>query len=168
MRQQIADLHAALPVLFELPLWCHDLAAGTGGIVVFDLAGEFLAVELHQLQLRIKEIHVTRPALHKHGDHGLGLPEAVRHLRLEVEMLRRGAFRSRQQTLLLQQRGQGNAADAIGGAVKDGAAGFEHEFSTRLGAWVLRNVAGKKVQRLRTTDFSRLPSSPFAFRRILL
>jgi hypothetical protein len=143
VRQQLAHIHAALAVFLEFPLRPHDLAAGSGGIVVFDLTGEFLAIELHQLGFRIKQIHMARAALHKHRNHRLRLAKAVRHLRLEVEMLGRSAFRSGQKPLFLQQRGQGNAADTVGGAVKDGATSFEHGLFTRVGAWVLRSVAGK-------------------------
>lgn len=129
VRQQLADIHAALAVLLELPRAAHALAAGAGGIVVFHFAWEILAVVLGEFGLGIKQIHVARPALHEHGDHGLGLPKAMRHLGLQIKMARADLLRAGEEVLVSQQRGQSDTADAVGGAVKNGAA-REHDLST--------------------------------------
>ena len=113
VRQQLADLGAALAVLLKLPRAGQHLGAGVGGVVVFDLAGEFLAVELVELGLGIEEIDLARAALHEHRDHRLRLRGVRRLLRQQIVMrsLERRLFRRAEQAILLQQPGEAKGAE---------------------------------------------------------
>ena len=93
VRQQIAQFHAALAVLGELPRTREHLRTSLRGVVVFDFAGEFLAVVFVQCGLGVEQIHVARPALHKHGNHRLGARLEVR-ARHVVEGFLSGMHRS--------------------------------------------------------------------------
>lgn len=82
VRQQVAELHAALTVLFEDTLRAHEprgfFADESKAHVLCHAVRQRLTVEFIELRLRIKEIHLTRPALHEDEDAVLCLRREMR------------------------------------------------------------------------------------------
>ena len=115
VRNQVAEVHAALAVFAELPLRPHDLAAGTCGVIVFDFAREVFAVQLHELWLRLKEVDVARSTLHEHGDHRLRLTKSMRRFGLQIIVTRKPSESwIGQQSFFLQKSRQSDRSHAIG------------------------------------------------------
>ena len=127
--QQLADLHAALPVLGKLPRRAEALRRSLCEVVILDLSGKFLPVIFGEHRLRIKEIHLRRPAHHEEGDHGLGTRLKMGLLRREVvPRLARDALRLHrggEQAVLFQQRGERQRAEAIAIGMQEVTAGAE-------------------------------------------
>jgi hypothetical protein len=113
-REQVrqASCHAALAMLVKGPLWGHDLPAGTGCVIVFDLSREVFAIELIKLRLGVKQINVAGAALHEQGDHGFGAAKTMGCLGQGGVIFVANQSRGGQQILLAQQGGKGNAANA--------------------------------------------------------
>ena len=113
LRQQLAQLHAALAVRRKFPRRAKDLRRSLREVVVFDLAGKLLPIILREHRLRIEEIHLRRPAHHEQRDHRLRLRLKVRRLREQI-VARRAVdmrlHRRREQAVLLQQPGEREAS----------------------------------------------------------
>jgi hypothetical protein len=115
MRKKLAQLHPAFAVLREFPRRSEDLRRGLGEVVVFDLAGEVLAVVLRQHRLRIEEVHLRGTAHHEERDHRLRLAGEMLCLGEQVELRigpEGGFHRRAEETVLLQQGGKGEGAES--------------------------------------------------------
>ncbi len=113
VREQLADLHAALAMLLELPGGAKALGGGLGEVVVFDLAGELPPVVPGEHGLGVEEVHLGGAAHHEERDHGLRPRLEVRLFRGQVMPLLpegRRLHRRGQQPLPVQKRGERHRA----------------------------------------------------------
>jgi hypothetical protein len=72
VREQLAELRAALPVLVELERAAHQQVVLAAGLEALDVSGVLLAVALLQLRFGVEEVDLARPADLHQQDHGLG------------------------------------------------------------------------------------------------
>ena len=89
MREEVADVLAALTVLLELPFRAHHAAAVFLAAAAKGFHLNRLAVERIHLGLVIKRIHLARAAVHEEKNHVLRLGRQRRVLRLERVFPRR-------------------------------------------------------------------------------
>ena len=129
VRQQLAEVHAALAVFLEFPRAAEEFAAGLVGEAVMDIAAIVHAVTALQLRLGIDEVHMTRAAVHEQRNHCLGLGREVRLLGLQVKaaLPARDVLGCTEQFLPLQQPRQREAADTHRVAGEELAAGVAGE-----------------------------------------
>ena len=85
VRQQLAEIHAALAMFFELPRATEKFAAGLIGEAILDAAAVIHAVAALQLRLGVSKVHVARAAVHEQGNHRFGAWREVRLLGLQVK-----------------------------------------------------------------------------------
>ena len=125
VRQQLAEVHAALAVLFKFPRAAEELAAGLVGEAVIHAAAVVHAVKTLQLGLGIGEVHVARAAVHEKGNHGLRLGREMRRLGPEIKIAlgARDVRRRGEQLVTIEQPRQRHAANAQGVAGQKLAAG---------------------------------------------
>ena len=72
VREQIADLDAALAARLELPVGFLEIAFDLAELALPVVHGDLLSVIGEQLGLRIERIHVRHAAGHVKEDHALG------------------------------------------------------------------------------------------------
>jgi predicted DNA-binding antitoxin AbrB/MazE fold protein len=103
----------------------QHLGARLGRVVIDDRAGERLPVVARHAGLGIEQVEMARAALHEHRDHRPRLRLEVRPLRRQIEpaLLELRPAGSAEESVLVQEPGQGQAADAEGGPGKEVAAG---------------------------------------------
>ena len=111
------QLHAALRrACANFHGLAEHLGAGLRRVVVLDVAGERLAVELGRARLGVEQVEVARPALHEQRDHRLRPGRACGGLGLQVEarplQVRLAPASAGEQAVLVEQPGQGERADA--------------------------------------------------------
>ncbi len=127
MRQDIAELHPALPVLLELPIAAHQhRRVGLNERetrLVQNRLRQALPVHLLQLWLRIEEIQLRRRARHEDRDAGIGVRLEMRRPRRH--RIRRSGLGRPHQTVVRQGRAQGHRADAAGRRVQELTPGLE-------------------------------------------
>ena len=107
-RQQLAQFHSALALRSELEWAGVDLGTRFSRVVVLDLAGEVLHMQLLQFRLGVGHVDMAWPPLHEQGDHRAGL-RGVRRLlgdQVELRLLESRFRRGCQQPILAQQSRQ--------------------------------------------------------------
>ena len=136
VRNQFRQLDSRLAMRFEFPRAAEHLGAGLRGVVVFDLAGKFLAVELVEYRLGVEQVDVAGSALHPQRNHRRRFRFGMRQLRFQVEPLRleRRLARRCAQPLLIGQPGHRQTANPHRtGGEKVAAIAFSSPFGVRLG-----------------------------------
>ena len=127
-REDFRHIHPALPVLLERERRRHQRPRVPLPHDHIALAFERLPGVFRQRGLGIESVHVADPAAHEQGDHGLRAGLEVRLFRGQRALYgrvrgARAPRRRAQQTILIQQVSQAQAADT--------AAAFEQEIASR-------------------------------------
>ena len=115
-------------MLREFPWRAEDLGGGLGEVVVFDLSGETLAVILRQHRLRVEEVHLRGTTHHEERDHRLRLAGEMLGFGEQVELRigpEGGFHRRAEESILLQERGEGERAKSEAARLEEMAARAE-------------------------------------------
>ena len=134
--QPVGHPDPTLPVLFEDPFCWHEGIAGRAHRRQWaaERFGHRLTRQLLQHRLGIKEVKVTRAALHEKPDDGFGRRGTARQLRGQrIQRIEDDIFRSAGKPVQAQQVAEGERAEAASGPLEEFAAGA-HWLDVQCGA----------------------------------
>ena len=163
VREDVAHLDAALPVLLKLERRAKNRAAERRFLphVLDDLA-----VVLREVRLRVKRVHMRRPALRENVNDALGLGREMRHARRERRAeIHGGGMRSTRKRVLHQRR-QTQCAETEAAAGKKLTARLKRVLKTwcvvahNFRAWNEKMDGAQHGRFTKVSPFHRLQEAP--------